>query len=68
VKDYYEKDKVKIPLSPEELEMMQKLAEAKKKEKGKGKKKKKLTEKDKFEKDNPRCGPTETVLIMQQQI
>jgi hypothetical protein len=48
--------------------MMQKLAEAKKKEKGKGKKKKKLTEKDKFEKENPRCGPTETVLIMQQQI
>lgn len=48
---------------------MLKLAEAKKKEKGKGKKKKKkLTEKDKFEKDNPRCGPTETVLIMQQQI
>ena len=48
---------------------MQKLAEAKKKEKGKGKKKKKkLTEKDKFEKENPRCGPTETVLIMQQHI
>lgn len=48
VKDYYEKDKVKIPPTPEEIEMMQKLAEAKKKEKGKGKKKKKVTEKDKF--------------------
>lgn len=68
VKDFYEKDKVKIPPTAEELEMMQKLAEAKKKEKGKGKKKKKLTEKDKFEKDNPRNGPTETVLIMQQQV
>lgn len=31
VKDYYEKDKVKIPPTPEEIEMMQKLAEAKKK-------------------------------------
>ena len=50
---------MKIPPTPEEIEMMQKLAEAKKKEKGKGKKKKKkLTEKDKFEKENPRCGPT----------
>jgi hypothetical protein len=68
VKDFYEKDKVKIPPTPEEQEMMLKLAEAKKKEKGKGKKKKKLTEKDKFEKENPKCGPTETVLIMQQQI
>lgn len=68
VKDYYEKDKVKIPPTAEEQEMMLKLAEAKKKEKGKGKKKKKLTEKDKFEKDNPRNGPTETVLLMQQQI
>lgn len=50
---------------------MLKLAEAKKKEKakGKGKKKKKnLTEKDKFEKDNPRNGPTEAVLIMQQKV
>ena len=68
VKDFYEKDKVKIPPTPEQLEMMQKLAEAKKKEKGKGKKKKKLTEKDKFEKENPRNGPTETVLVMQEQI
>ena len=59
VKDFYERHKVKIPPTPEEIEMMQKLAEAKKKEKGKGKKKKKkLTEKDKFEKENPRCGPT----------
>lgn len=31
VKDFYEKDKVKIPPTAEELEMMQKLAEAKKK-------------------------------------
>ena len=31
VKDFYEKDKLKIPPTPEELEMMQKLAEAKKK-------------------------------------
>jgi hypothetical protein len=69
VKDFYEKNVVKIPPTAEEQEMMLKLAEAKKKEKGKGKKKKKkLTEKDKFEKDNPRCGPTETVLIMQKQI
>ena len=44
VKDFYEKDKVKIPPTAEELEIMQKMAEAKKKEKGK-KKKKKLTEK-----------------------
>jgi hypothetical protein len=47
---------------------MLKMAELKKKNKakGKGKKKKKLTEKDKFEKDNPRNGPTETVLTLQQ--
>lgn len=31
VKDFYEKDKVKIPPTAEQLEMMQKLAEAKKK-------------------------------------
>lgn len=31
VKDFYEKDKVKIPPTAEELEMMQKLAQAKKK-------------------------------------
>lgn len=48
MKDFYEKDVVKIPPTAEEQEMMQKMAEAKKKEKGKGKKKKKLTEKDKF--------------------
>ena len=68
VKDFYEKDKVKIPPTPEELEMMQKMAEAKKKEKGKGKKKKKLTEKDKFQKQNPRNGPTEAVLDIQQEV
>ena len=49
VKDYYEKDKVKIPPTAEEQEAMLKAAEAKKKQK-KGKKKKKLTEKDKFQK------------------
>lgn len=31
VKDFYEKDKVKIPPTAEELEMMQKAADAKKK-------------------------------------
>ena len=65
VKDFYEKDKVKIPLSPEEQEMEAKLAEMKKKEKKGKKKKKKLTEKEKFEKDNPRCGPTEAVMVIQ---
>ena len=48
VKDFYEREKVKIPPTPEEIEMMQKLADAKKKEKKGKKKKKKLTEKDKF--------------------
>jgi len=69
VKDFYEKDKLKIPPTAEEIEMMQKIAEAKKKEKGKGKKKKKqLTEKEKFAKENPRNGPTETVVKMQKEI
>ena len=43
VKDFYERNKVKIPPTAEEQKKKQKLAEAKKKEKGKGKKKKKLT-------------------------
>ena len=43
-KDFYEKDKVKLPLTPEEEERLAKEEELKKKNKKKGKKKKVLSE------------------------
>ena len=43
--------------------------EKKKKKQAKGKKKKKvLSEREQFEKDNPKNGPTDTVLKIQEQI
>lgn len=64
---------MKIPLSPEEEELKAKEEEMEKKKKkqakAKGKKKKKvLSEREQFEKDNPKNGPTDTVLKIQEQI
>lgn len=68
--EYYEKDKVKPPLSPEEQEAMLAEMEQKSKEKkkkkdakkaGKKGKKGKLSERDEFLKERTQKGPTETV-------
>lgn len=74
--EFYEKDKVAMPLTPEEEELQRVLEEQAKKEKKKqkdakkaGKKKKKnLSERDEFLKERVCNGPSEAVLKIQEKI